>query len=776
MKGITSMEEYIWVGHREAELFKTDNFFKNSITSWGSNTNGNISYCHKYKTRDIDNELRNQFIADKLHTLLKHNKYKVMFYSPTLAYSLVRLHPEFEDSFICLNSKAILTLLNDKINTKLWLSNYLPVLSFVLISGADCQLEKIKKFFPDYNSFIIQEAKSSGGLGTFLISSENHVDVVDKLKKDTLYIVSYFAYPSFSINTHIIITDRTVVIMPASVQIIEKYDCNLIYSGADFVNYKYIDEKYRNKVYQYSQKIGCLLKNIGYKGICGIDFLVYDSEVYFVEINPRFQASTLLLNIALNKAGLPSMQELQLLAFNNVELPSTEKLESLKVEYSLYKYKKEHKDISNQYIKKLWLLEKSNETKYILYDGFANDNFRDGTYLYQVVWNRHISSCGKDCKLHLHPNIPLTYFVDNFLPIMQTKENVIHLKIALLNQGVRILSSALLQIRQYGGYNESVFNSIDLILFRYLRINTPVGINLCSLSPFSIGYKSEKYILYFYANEICEIDLEFTKSIENLTTKNNIPYKAIAFISGDRLRIKPERRCFFKANKMGCLFCPGNKTSMSNITYELSDIMEVIDYCIDNEQFRHILIGGGSADPSTDKNKILPVIKYIRSKTNKPIYLMSLPPNDINYVDKYISAGVNEIAFNLELFDRKLALEYMPGKGRISLEEYITKLERAVSLIPEKGNVRSMLMVGIERKENTLKAIHFLAQKGIQPMLSIFRPTPNCNLSYIIQPSNEDVYALFTEAEKICKKYNLELGPSCPSCQNNTLSITLKQV
>lgn len=28
------MENYIWVGHREAELFKTNNFFSNSITSY----------------------------------------------------------------------------------------------------------------------------------------------------------------------------------------------------------------------------------------------------------------------------------------------------------------------------------------------------------------------------------------------------------------------------------------------------------------------------------------------------------------------------------------------------------------------------------------------------------------------------------------------------------------------------------------------------------------------------------------------------------------------
>lgn len=163
------MEKYIWIGHREAELFKTNDFFSNSITTWGSNANGNISYCQEYKTRNFDNELRNEFIANKLKGLLKDSKNKVMFYSSTLAYSLMKEHPEFEENFICLNSKTLLNLLNDKINTKLWISNHLPVLEFVLLSGHDCQFEQFKNFFPNHECFIIQEAKSSGGLGTFLL-------------------------------------------------------------------------------------------------------------------------------------------------------------------------------------------------------------------------------------------------------------------------------------------------------------------------------------------------------------------------------------------------------------------------------------------------------------------------------------------------------------------------------------------------------------------------------------------------------------------------------
>lgn len=767
------MKDIIWVGHRESEIYNTN--IAISITSWGSNCNGNISYCKEYGTRTINNKERSNFIVKMLKTLLVKNNYKVMFYSPTLAYSLMKSNPELKENIVCLNTNKTLKLLNDKITTRLWMSKYMPVLPYVLLAGKDCHFINIKKYFSNYTQFVIQDTNSSGGLGTFLMNNENYEDVFSQLEKEKLYLVSYYVTPSFSTNVHILVADEDIIVFPGSVQIIEEYKNNLIYSGADFVNYKYIKKEYKDVIYSYAKQIGSLLKGIGYKGICGIDFLVNNDRIYFVEINPRFQASTILLNLALNDVGLPSIQELQVCAFNGAKIFMVHLLEQLDVEYSLYKYKKEYCDNTHQYLEKLILLEESLETQYLLYDGCLKTNYNDETYLYQVIWKRHISSCGKDGILHLHPNVPFQHFIDDVLPLTQTPESLMHLKIALLNQGVRILPEANSAIGISGGYNESVFNSLDLILFHYLRINAPVNINLCSISPFAIGYQKQKYILYYYSREICEIELEFSKSIENLKTQNGIPYKLIAFISGDRLRIKPEPRCFFKTQGQGCMFCPGNKSSSSNNSFDLLDIKEVIDYCVAHENFRHILIGGGSADPSTDENNILPVVEYIRSKTNKPIYLMCLPPNNINYVDKYIEAGITEIAFNIELFDRGIALEYMPGKGRISLEEYIAKLERATCLISQKGNVRTMLMAGLEKKENTLSAIKLLAEKGIQPMISIYRPTPNNKLSYIVQPSNEDLYSLYQEAMSICQQYDLFLGPSCPSCQNNTLAITLKQ-
>lgn len=766
------MEKYIWVGHRESEIYSTNNLFEYSLTSWGSNKNGNISYSAYSETRSIDIIKRNAFFIEKLKELLCQGNHQIMFYNSALAYTLIQTYPSLEKYACCINPKSQLDILNNKIHTRLWLANHISVIPFTLLAGAECQFPKLLKSFPDCNQFIIQEARSAGGTGTFLINKRNCDIVLKCLSKSTLYMVSRYIEPAISLNAHILITKEDIIVFPSSIQIIEQYNNNLLYSGADYICYKHLPSAIRKEIYEKTKVIGALLKNTGYYGICGIDFLLHDDTIYFTEINPRFQASTLLLNIVLKQRMLPSVQELQLMTFDNNINIAIAKLETLEINYSLYKYVRYNSNNIFHYWNKLRILEKSNNVFEILLDGYRCKTVEDGDYLYSVILKSHITSCSDDDKLHIHPNI-LIGLNDLKFSSNYSQEELIHLKIMLLNQGIRILQCAQNEIEKDGGYNESVFNSIDLILFEKLRFNAPVKGQFTNLSPFALAYKNNKYILQYYDIPICAVKLELSKSIRDLKTRNEIQYKNIAFISGDRLRIKPEQRCFFKMTGKGCSFCPGIIHSPKSVEgYSLADIQEVVDYCIMNEEFRHILIGGGSSDPCTDNNKLISVIQYIRNRTEKPLYLMALPPNTTDELNAYISAGVNEIAFNIEIYDRKLAQKYMPGKGMYPLEHYIKLLNHAVFKLG-KGNVRSMLIVGIESIDNTLKCIELLCKNDIQPMLSVFRPAINCGMSHIIPPSNTDLFFLYEAATEICNNYGLTLGPTCPSCQNNTLALTL---
>lgn len=159
-----------------------------------------------------------------------------------------------------------------------------------------------------------------------------------------------------------------------------------------------------------------------------------------------------------------------------------------------------------------------------------------------------------------------------------------------------------------------------------------------------------------------------------------------------------------------------------------------------------------------------------------PIYLMCLPDKNIENIKEYVKLGVNEIGYNIEVFDRKLALKYMPGKGKISLEQYRTALEEAVRLLGKKGAVRSAFIVGLESKESLLEGVKYVCRMGVAPVLSVFRPIPFTEMQDVIPPENEWLLEIYDEVEKICSNYGLKPGPTCEKCQNNTLAFDILKV
>lgn len=306
------MAKYIWVGQRESEIHGTGDLFDYTLTTWGSNTNNNISYSAYSGTRIIDISLRNDFFIKTLKQQLQQDDYKILFYNSMLAYTLIQSCPDLLSHIYCVNKKNQLNILNSKIHTRLWLANHLSVIPFTLLTGDECQFSNVQGFFPDNHEFIIQEARSAGGFGTFLMNQYNFEEVQCHLGKSTLYMVSNYVSPALALNVHVLLTKSDIIVFPASIQIIDEHNNNLLYTGADYVSYTYLDINLQAKVSKAAKKIGKLLQKSGYLGICGIDFLSYNDSVYFIEINPRFQASTLVLNQALEENNLPPVQSLQL--------------------------------------------------------------------------------------------------------------------------------------------------------------------------------------------------------------------------------------------------------------------------------------------------------------------------------------------------------------------------------------------------------------------------------------------------------------------------------
>ena len=103
--------------------------------------------------------------------------------------------------------------------------------------------------------------------------------------------------------------------MPISLQLSEKNKERILYHGADYVAAHTISENIVVKLKEYTNNILIHIKQLGYLGIIGLDFLITKDEIYFLEVNPRYQASSFLINIALKEKGFSSLSKMNLTAF-----------------------------------------------------------------------------------------------------------------------------------------------------------------------------------------------------------------------------------------------------------------------------------------------------------------------------------------------------------------------------------------------------------------------------------------------------------------------------
>ncbi|MET3742491.1 radical SAM protein [Faecalicatena orotica] len=750
------MSYYVWVGPRESDCIFSD-LFSDSICYFTDKNPQAIRMLHIYDPS------YKQFIIKEMNRILKdHSDAAFIFYNPKIAYNIPA---ELRSKVKCLNTKYLLELLSDKIYTRFWLAGHVPVLPSRLLESQSLTFQTLEEKVCPSEHYVVQQNKNSGGFGTYYVSKENTVLSELKNKTKEVFIVSPYKEKSISVNVNVIIFKETEAIFEPSLQIVLHDEAQLLYHGADFIALQKMSPKRKAKIVEYSMKIVQKLRGLGFLGILGIDYLMTE-EVYFLEINPRFQASGFLIDKALKECNYPSLAEMNLASFfkqdDNSIIPS---VNNMSIPYSFYKYLYTPNSKHNIHV-----YERANANPYV--EKICTDGWNIETpaepkaYCYSLIFNTNITSLNSDASFDIYSNIPGDKeFIDK-----NQNERIFSYKIALLNQGCSISPNALKVLQEKGTIKHAVFHAIDFYCFHGIPVNSPVNLKFTDFSPFTVcSDESDNLQLQYYGSVISNIDIELKPDWSEYITSSGIAYERIAYLSTDRLRLKHEGVCYFKLQEKGCYFCNIPK---SNIVIKNSDLEEVIKNLVYAPSFRHILIGGGSGNPETEYKQIEFIAQTIRQVNSQiPIYLMSLPPNNLQILDLYYQVGISEISFNIEVFNRQTAKRIMPGKGNIPLERYLEALEYGARLWGKTGNVRTALIVGLNDTASLLDGIELLCQKGIQPMLSVFRPLPNTRLEWMVPPSNQVLMDVYNKAQKICHSHQLTLGPSCDACKNNMLAL-----
>lgn len=805
-----------WVGPRKTDIDAIrDIDFYGSITIFGDGLNNNYPYCLESNVNrvnhNVSDEKEDAFFLRKVKEIVDSDKdARFYFYNPNAVYYIKGMS-EYVDYCININTRDILQRTNDKVYFQNKLSGIVPLLDRKFDYHRNkCEYHTlINDFGLDKNSgarFVFQAPVASGGNGTYIVSEENTDHVTNRLSSDG-YIVSVYREENIPVNIHAIIFNDKILISPGSIQLMREDDLRLLYRGADFIAYKQIPEHLRQKFEDAVRKACEVFRDDGYRGVCGIDGMICGEEVFLLELNNRFQASTGLLNLGALDCNAPSAQRINLAAFNGEWDDSFYSFEKIVVNYSTYFYTYNgthfHSDHIHDVCEELIACLNNDSMLVSLEDdGYSKDQQTNAlAYLFRVCFSTNIAAINHENKIILNENIvepDKRNWYNKISPKVidastisagDLRDYYLRLKIALLVQGAVVTDDAK---EAMGSIREATNNAIDILLplnggSDYVIVNVPVDIKLVRFSPFRIDYREGNYILTYYGDVVSEIVLYPRDPIsvnDDGTTrmtlanpginKPSIPYSEVAFLSTDRLRVHLTNKCIFKThdkqgNFLGCKFC-----NIEACTGEISldNVREVVsEYWSHASEINltHFLVGGQTA-ADADEN-LVEIIKIIREiAPYAPIYAMVIPYR-YQTIERMYEAGMDQLSCNVEIFNDDIALKIMPGKRKTTFSEYLDKLTYATELMGRRGNVRSMVIVGLEPKSDLMNGIRLLAENGIQPILSIFRPMPNTPLEGQNAPPMRELFNIYKEAQAICREFSLYLGPDCVNCQNNTLAL-----
>lgn len=175
--------------------------------------------------------------------------------------------------------------------------------------------------------FVVQPPVGSSGENTYFVKTEQDFDnVVTVLGTDRpLKLSKYLPVPS--LNGHGVVLNTThglqsIAVCP-SVQIVGTPGCTTraeIYCGNDFSAAGRIAETVREEICTIMEKVGLFMGSQGFLGIFGMDFLLNGDEVLALEINPRFQGSTMLLSLLQADRGEIPLAVLHVMQFMGLML------------------------------------------------------------------------------------------------------------------------------------------------------------------------------------------------------------------------------------------------------------------------------------------------------------------------------------------------------------------------------------------------------------------------------------------------------------------------
>ena len=278
--------------------------------------------------------------------------------------------------------------------------------------------------------FVVQPPVGSSGENTYFVNNETDFERVEDILEPSQRVKLSKYLPVPSLNGHCVVLKtreglRSIAACP-SVQIVGTYGCTNraeIYCGNDFSAANRVPKSIREEICTIMEKIGLFMGTEGFLGLFGMDFLLNGDEVLALEINPRFQGSTMLLSLLQVDRGEVPMTALHVMQFMGlIEEFTQDFLEQSKRMYRT-PYKGAHLIVHSLKDKPYCIEHDIKAGIYTLVNN-SMERVRNGTTY------RNIKSPDEWCVLGNLPEIATKIWQEARFAMIQTRESVLdsHLK------------------------------------------------------------------------------------------------------------------------------------------------------------------------------------------------------------------------------------------------------------------------------------------------------------------------------------------------------------
>jgi radical SAM protein (TIGR04043 family) len=341
-----------------------------------------------------------------------------------------------------------------------------------------------------------------------------------------------------------------------------------------------------------------------------------------------------------------------------------------------------------------------------------------------------------------------------------SNESLLETKIKTLCLGLKTSPNILEEIRKQnpffekrGGYSDGAFLTLENKLF----VDAPVFNNWVKFSPLGLQKQNGNLIISENGVPLSRAKLLNPPQWYYQKTSDGINMGRIIQQHGpDQLATAVWSYCELFNTGEQCKFCAIGVNKRAMTRKDPRQIIEAVSAALsENPNYEIVMNSGTTLTPDRGANIFIELCRNLSRETNVPIAVEMAPPAENKYFDLLQDSGVEAVMMNLELSNEDLRRLYCPGKARLGTQNrYFEAYKYALKVFGE-GQVSSVLLANLERKESTIEGAKKLIETGVIPSILIFRGTDGTILEQYSNANPTDIKEIYENVSRFLKMYGL---------------------